>query len=162
MLSVLFLKISVLALLPIYVLKMSSYSNHLDLPLWFSSILLSSTRINPCLYDEKHLSIHHMLIHQLTSCLHVPHPSSPTFIPLLTFITKCGAFDMLSKPPVATTSECPSAIDCDPNITDFKPEEQTLLIVVHVTPWSSPAFMAACRAGACPIPADRTLPRMTS
>ena len=69
---------------------------------------------------------------------------------------------MLSKPPVATISECPNAIDCEPKITDFKPEEQTLLMVVHVTPLSSPALMAAWRAGACPIPADNTLPKMTS
>ena len=40
---------------------------------------------------------------------------------------------MLSNPPATTQSLCPSAIDCDPKTIDFKPDEQTLLIVVQGT-----------------------------
>src|SRR5689334_15898520 len=51
---------------------------------------------------------------------------------------------------------------CAPNITDFNPEEQTLLMVVHGTSKGSLAPRAACRAGACPRLAETTLPISTS
>ena len=42
------------------------------------------------------------------------------------------------------------------------PEEHTLLIVVQMTDFYSPPRSAACRAGACPTPADSTFPIITS
>lgn len=56
----------------------------------------------------------------------------------------------------------PRAIDWAPNTIDFKPEEQTLLIVVQGTSTPSPPLSEACLAGAWPIPADNTLPKITS
>lgn len=53
-------------------------------------------------------------------------------------------------------------MDCAPKVIDFNPEEQTLLIVVQGTSTPSPARTAACRAGACPSPAPKTLPKITS
>lgn len=44
----------------------------------------------------------------------------------------------------------------------FIPDEQTLLTVVHGTPLSTPPLIEACRAGACPNPADTTFPKYTS
>ena len=38
------------------------------------------------------------------------------------------------------------------------PEAQTLLMVRAEAESGTPAPMAACRAGACPTPAERTLP----
>lgn len=72
-----------------------------------------------------------------------------------------GELDMDSKPPVTTTSEWPSAIDCAPNTIDFMPDEQTLLIVVQGTLISIPPFRDACLAGAWPTPAERTFPKIT-
>lgn len=68
---------------------------------------------------------------------------------------------MDSKPPVITAWLCPSAIDCDPNTMDFKPEEQTLLMVVQGTLTPMLPLSEACLAGAWPWPADSTLPRIT-
>lgn len=42
------------------------------------------------------------------------------------------------------------------------PEEQTLLIVVQVVAVGNPPKITACLAGACPTPADNTLPNMAS
>src|SRR5262245_44235121 len=47
-------------------------------------------------------------------------------------------------------------------MTAFRPEPQTLLIVVAPTELGTPALIAACRAGFCPIPADTTFPISTS
>lgn len=47
-------------------------------------------------------------------------------------------------------------------MTDFMPDAQTLLMVVHMVDSGRPAFLTACRAGACPIPAETTLPRYAS
>lgn len=53
-------------------------------------------------------------------------------------------------------------MDWDPYTIDFMPDEHTLLMVVQVVDGLSPPKMAACRAGACPTPADNTFPKMTS
>lgn len=45
---------------------------------------------------------------------------------------------------------------------DFMPEEQTLLTVVQVVDVGNPPKMAACLAGACPTPAESTLPKIAS
>ena len=47
-------------------------------------------------------------------------------------------------------------------MTAFKPEPHILLIVRQSTLLGSPANNAACRAGAWPRPAERTLPMITS
>lgn len=47
-------------------------------------------------------------------------------------------------------------------MTDFNPDEQTLFTVVHGTSSAIPAFREACLAGACPTPAERTFPSITS
>lgn len=47
-------------------------------------------------------------------------------------------------------------------LTAFSPEAHTLLIVVASTLVGKPANMAACLAGACPTPADSTLPMYTA
>ena len=65
-------------------------------------------------------------------------------------------------PPATTTSLIPKEIDCAASITDFIPEEQTLLIVVDGTEDGIPAFIADCLAGACPKPACTTFPNITS
>ena len=56
----------------------------------------------------------------------------------------------------------PSAIDWAPKTIDLRPDEQTLLIVVHGTLVPRPPFNEAWRAGAWPTPAESTLPRITS
>src|SRR5262245_27024006 len=65
-------------------------------------------------------------------------------------------------PPATTTSVSPVAMPCAASITAFRPEPQTLLIMSAPTLGGRPARMAACRAGAWPTPAERTLPMMTS
>ena len=62
-------------------------------------------------------------------------------------------------PPATTTSCSPVAMAFAPNTTAFNPEPQTLLTVTAPTAGGIPAAMAACRAGACPIPAVSTHPR---
>ena len=47
-------------------------------------------------------------------------------------------------------------------LTAFRPEAHTLLMVVASTLVGRPAKMAACLAGACPTPADSTLPMYTA
>lgn len=47
-------------------------------------------------------------------------------------------------------------------LTAFSPEAHTLLMVVASTLVGRPAKMAACLAGACPTPADSTLPMYTA
>ena len=65
-------------------------------------------------------------------------------------------------PPATTISDSPSATACAARPTAFKPEPQTLLMVIAATRGSSPPRSAACRAGFCPSPACTTLPMMTS
>src|SRR5688500_184554 len=69
---------------------------------------------------------------------------------------------MLSMPPATITSASPARMAEAPIITAFRPEPQTLLMVVALTPSGSPAFSAAWRAGAWPAPAWRTWPMIAS
>jgi hypothetical protein len=69
---------------------------------------------------------------------------------------------MHSKPPPTTVLEWPKAIDCAPKTRDFNPDEQTLLFVVQGVSILTPPKIEACQAGACPRPAARKLPKMTS
>jgi hypothetical protein len=48
------------------------------------------------------------------------------------------------------------------NITAFKPDPHILFIVRHSTLFGKPERSAACLAGAWPIPADKTFPKITS
>ena len=65
-------------------------------------------------------------------------------------------------PPATATSMSPVAIPCAASMTALSPEPHTLLMVRAPT-WSGrPAPRAACRAGACPRPAETTLPMMHS
>ena len=76
--------------------------------------------------------------------------------------SKYGAFVMLSMPPATTMPVDPARIASVPCITAFMPDPQTLETVVQGTDTGNPAPSAACRAGACPNPAGRTLPIRTS
>src|SRR3712207_3133803 len=69
---------------------------------------------------------------------------------------------MFSMPPATWASACPSSIVDAAMLTAFRPEAHTLLMVVASTLVGSPAKMAACLAGACPTPADSTLPMYTA
>jgi len=69
---------------------------------------------------------------------------------------------MLSIPPATIISACPSKMDCAPRAMDFMPLAHTLLTVVQMTSFGSPAPFAACLAGACPRLACRTHPINTS
>ena len=69
---------------------------------------------------------------------------------------------MFSIPPAIIISASPAWIACEANITDFRPEPHILFTVKHSTELGSPALIAACLAGACPCPADKTLPIITS
>jgi len=73
-----------------------------------------------------------------------------------------GVWDMLSMPPATTVLESPTSRDCPPSITALSPDPHTLLIVMQGTLDGSPAKMAAWRAGACPTPAVKTQPIITS
>src|SRR5712691_9480887 len=69
---------------------------------------------------------------------------------------------MFSIPPATTTSLSPALIDCAASITALRPEPQTLLTVKAPTLTGIPAWIADCRAGFCPSPADMTFPMITS
>ncbi len=69
---------------------------------------------------------------------------------------------MLSWPPAMTISLSPSRIACAASITAFRPEPQTLLMVIAGTDCGSPLLITAWRAGFWPVPACSTWPRMTS
>ncbi len=65
-------------------------------------------------------------------------------------------------PPATMMSASPNIIACAASITALSPEPHTLLIVIHSTVSGNPANKAACRAGACPTPAVRMQPIITS
>jgi hypothetical protein len=69
---------------------------------------------------------------------------------------------MLSMPPATMTSASPARISAAPSMIAFRPEPQTLLIVVALVLTGSPPRRAAWRAGAWPAPAWITWPMMTS
>ncbi len=69
----------------------------------------------------------------------------------------CGARLMFSWPPAMTISQSPSRMACAASITAFRPEPQTLLMVMAGTPCGRPALMTAWRAGFWPEPAVQHL-----
>src|SRR5262245_49493362 len=85
----------------------------------------------------------------------------PIRSPVLAFSRRYGAFDMDSIPPATATSYSPAWMAFDASMTARMPEPQTLWTVTQGTVFGMPAPSDAWRAGAWPIPAWRTLPRMT-
>ena len=69
---------------------------------------------------------------------------------------------MFSCPPATTISLSPQATACAANITAFKPEPQTALMVSAGTSFGTPECIKAWRAGFWPEPAAKTWPMMTS
>ena len=69
---------------------------------------------------------------------------------------------MLSMPPATTTSFEPATMTSCASIVAFIAEPHILDSVVQLTEIGSPAFSAACRAGAWPCPAIRQLPKSSS
>ncbi len=65
-------------------------------------------------------------------------------------------------PPATTRRASPARIAWAASMTALSPEPQTLFTVRAGMVAGSPALTAACRAGACPAPAETTLPMMTS
>ena len=61
-----------------------------------------------------------------------------------------------------TMSASPQRIACAASITAFRPEPQTLLIVIAGIGGGRPALIDAWRAGFWPLPAVSTWPRITS
>ena len=61
-------------------------------------------------------------------------------------------------PPATMTSCSPAAMAFRPKTTAFSPEPQTLFTVTAPTAGGIPAAIAACRAGAWPMPAASTQP----
>ena len=55
---------------------------------------------------------------------------------------------MLSMPPAMTTSLVPARIESWPSIIAFMPDPHILLTVSAPTSSGTPAYFAACRAGA--------------
>jgi hypothetical protein len=64
-------------------------------------------------------------------------------------------------PPAAITSASPTRISRRANITLCKPEPHTLLMVMAPAETGRPALITHWRAGAWPMPAESTLPRIT-
>src|SRR3954468_21576939 len=64
-------------------------------------------------------------------------------------------------PPAMASSYSPQRMSFAAYMIDFNPEPQTLLTVTAPALTGMPAPMPACRAGACPIAACRTLPMIT-
>ncbi len=65
---------------------------------------------------------------------------------------------MFSMPPATTISASPSRIIPAPSTEAVRPLAHTLFTVIAEAVTGIPAFIAACRAGACPTPAWSTLP----
>ena len=76
-------------------------------------------------------------------------------------MSRYGAFDIDSMPPVTITSWSPARIIWSAICTARIEEAQTLLIVSAGTSFGSPAPIAAWRAGAWPAPACSTWPMIT-
>ncbi len=87
---------------------------------------------------------------------------SPNLMPVREPIRRCGAFDIDSMPPATTTVRSPALMACAASMMALSPEPHTLLMVTEGTESGIPPHSAAARAGFCPRPACRTLPRMTS
>ena len=69
---------------------------------------------------------------------------------------------MFSCPPAMTMSASPQRTACAASMTAFKPDPQTLLMVIAGTAAGMPALMSDWRAGFWPLPAASTWPRITS
>ena len=69
---------------------------------------------------------------------------------------------MLSIPPARIRSASPARIAEAASMTARSPEPQTMLTVKALEVGGIPAPSATCRAGACPRPAERTLPTIAS
>ena len=69
---------------------------------------------------------------------------------------------MLSMPPATITELVPARSRSCASMAAFMPEPHILFTVVQPTASGRPAPMLAWRAGACPWPAARTLPMITS
>ena len=85
----------------------------------------------------------------------------PMRSPVRAFSSRYGALDMDSMPPATATSYSPAWMALPASMTARMPEPQTLWTVTHGTVFGMPAPSEACRAGAWPMPAWRTLPMMT-
>ena len=73
-----------------------------------------------------------------------------------------GERDMDSIPPTITIFDSLARIELAASMMAFMLEPHILLIVRAGIEAGIPLFRADWRAGCCPIPADRTLPMMTS
>src|SRR6266852_577333 len=76
--------------------------------------------------------------------------------------SRWGALVIDSMPPATTIVAWPEVSSSAAIIAAFMPEPHILLMVVAGVDLSRPAPSAAWRAGACPWPAPRTLPKMRS
>ena len=77
-------------------------------------------------------------------------------------LSKYGALLMLSMPPATAMRALPARIASCASIAVFRPEPHILLTVVVAADIGTPAAIAACRAGALPMPAGSTQPISTS
>src|ERR1700693_1393104 len=73
-----------------------------------------------------------------------------------------GALLMLSMPPATMMSALPAMIASCASMAAFIAEPHILDSVVQLVDKGSPALIDACRAGACPWPAMRQLPKISS
>ena len=72
--------------------------------------------------------------------------TSPYLKPSRDFGSRCGAFVIDSIPPATTTSYSPARISWSASAIAFRPDRQTLLIVMAGTFIGMPPLTAACRA----------------
>ncbi len=86
----------------------------------------------------------------------------PMRYPVRAFLRRYGAFDIDSIPPATARSYSPARMPLAASITARMPEPQTLWSVTHGTESGMPAPSDAWRAGACPIPAWSTFPKITA
>ena len=73
--------------------------------------------------------------------------TSPYLNPLRDFGSRCGALVIDSIPPATTTSHSPARISWSASAIAFRPDRQTLLMVMAGTDIAMPPLTAACRAG---------------
>src|SRR5258708_37395617 len=78
--------------------------------------------------------------------------ASPMRKPVRACGSKYGQLDMDSMPPATTVSDSPSCTACAASATAFRPEPQTLLMVMAAPRGWQPPFSDAWREGFCPRP----------
>ncbi len=83
-------------------------------------------------------------------------------MPERAFGSRYGALVMLSMPPATMISALPAMIASCPSIVAFIAEPHIFDSVVQLVDNGRPAFSEAWRAGACPCPAIRQLPKISS